>query len=100
MLKSCVFAIFLIKFSEIFPANRVFPPNAQKWNAWLLNFSEKYAKIMHFCNFLKKNLEDFRRFSQNFPVHSVFPPKPQKLNAEFLKFFEKYDKIRHFSQLS
>ena len=57
------------KFSKIFsniPRNSLFPPNRQKINAWFVKFLEKYAKIMHFSNFLNKNFQHLRKFSQNF----------------------------------
>ena len=41
------------------PKNYVFRPNAHKTNAWFVKFLEKYEKIMHFRNFLKKYFENF-----------------------------------------
>ena len=55
MLKYCIFSNFLKrnfekfrKFSQTSPTNCVFGQTAQKFNAWIANFFEKYAKIMHF----------------------------------------------------
>ena len=79
------------------PGNCVFRPNAQKLNTWFLKNFEKYAKIMHFPNFLKKLFENFRKFYQNFifsnneflaiflrnflNFRKVFPPPRKKILA-------------------
>ena len=42
------------KFSQQFPANRVFRPNAQKLNAGFVKFYEKYGQKSIFSNFLNK----------------------------------------------
>ena len=94
------FAIFLRNFSKIlskFPINCVFRLNGQKLKPWFANFFEKYAKIMHFRNFIKKIFEKFRKFSQKFPANRVFRQNSQKLNAGLVKFFEKYAKKSFFS---
>ena len=53
-----------------------------KWlknNAWFVKFFEKYAKIMHFCYFLKKYFVNFRKFSGDplrcRPIN--VPPEPK-----------------------
>ena len=87
------------KFSQNFPIICVFRPNARKINPLIVNFFEKYAKIMHFSNFLKKFLKIFEKFiriSNKF----VFRQNARKINAWIVNFFEKYAKIMHFSQFS
>ena len=56
-------SIFLLLFYQNFPTICVFRPNARKINAWFVKFLEKYAKIMHFCYFLKRSFENFRNSS-------------------------------------
>ena len=51
---------------------------------------EKYAKIMHFCNFLKK-------IFSKFPTNCVFRANARKINEWLVEFFEKYAKIIDFS---
>ena len=51
------------KFSQNFSTICVFRPNARKFNSWVVKFFEKYAKIMYFCDFLKKSFENFRKFN-------------------------------------
>ena len=46
-------------FSQNFKTICIFRPNARKINAWFVKFLEKYAKIKHFRNFLKKFLKIF-----------------------------------------
>ena len=47
------------KFSENFQTSCVFRPDAGNINAWFDKFFGKYAKIMHFSNFLKIYFESF-----------------------------------------
>ena len=68
-----------------------FSSNAHKVNAWFVKPFEKYDKIMHFRNFLKKLFENFRKFSQHLK-YIVFPPNAQKIMHGLLNFLEKYAK--------
>ena len=54
----------LSNFSRNFPTICVFRPNTRKINAWFVKLFEKYVKIMHFSNFLKK----FLKISENSPA--------------------------------
>ena len=66
------FPIFLRNFLKIFskfPSNCIFRPNAQKGNAWFVNFLEKYAKIFIFHNFLNKFCENFLKISYSKIMH-------------------------------
>ena len=60
------------KFSQNFPTNWVFRPNARKIDAGFVKFFEKYAKIMNFSKICKEVVENFRKFSQDFPTICVF----------------------------
>ena len=57
-----------LKFSQNFQTISAYRPNAQKLTHGLLNCFKKYAKIMRFCNFLKKFYENFRKYSHNFQI--------------------------------
>ena len=54
------------EFSRDFPPFCVFRPTAQKPNASFVKLFEKYAKIMHFRNFIKKRFEIIRKFTNQF----------------------------------
>ena len=61
------YRIFIQKFQYFLKISQqfvFFVQTRKKWTHSLLNVFEKYAKIMHFRNFLKKNFQDFRKFSQ------------------------------------
>ena len=72
-----------------------FVQTREKINAWFVNFLEKYAKIMHFRNFLKNFFKIFENFLKISKI-LCFCPNSQKINAWFVKFFEKYAKIMRF----
>ena len=72
------------KISQYFPTICGFPPNARKINSWVVNFFEKYAKMMHFCNFLKTFFANFRKFSG---VLGAPPPYPRPAITLTPKFF-------------
>ena len=66
----------------------MFVQTAKNERMGLLNFFEKYAKIMHFRKFLKKAFEifeNFRKISQQF---LFFVQTRQKL-TQFVKFLWK-----------
>ena len=83
-----------------FPYILCFSPKRAKMECWYLKNFEKYVKIIHFCNSLKRFFEkfvkNFRKFVNNFRTIVFFRPNTRKLNAWFSKNFEKYDKIIHF----
>ena len=62
-------AIFLLNlyqkisnFSQNFQTISIFRPKARKSNTWFVKFFWKYAKVMHFKQFLKKSFENFLKF--------------------------------------
>ena len=65
------------RFSQDFPTTCIFNTNARNINAAFLKFFEKYAKIIHFCNFLKKSFANF----ETFPVSPPAPTRPTPLNS-------------------
>ena len=58
------------KLSQIFKTISIFRQNTRKSNTGLVKFFWKYAKLMHFKQFLKKFFEDFLKFLKL----SVFRP--------------------------
>ena len=75
------FYLKFLKFSQKIPNNLCFSSNERKINAGFVKFCGKYAKIMHFCTFLKKIFENFRKFSG--PPRGR-PPKMFPLRNEIL----------------
>ena len=72
------------KFSQRFPANSVFRPNAQKLNAGFVKFFEKYAKKSIFCNIHRKFFENFLKILEIlFEYFGNF----SKSFTKFLNFF-------------
>ena len=61
--------------SQNFPTICVFRPKARKINAWFVKIFEKYAKIMHFHNFLKKYLKIFENYPASWGLHPRTPHK-------------------------
>ena len=71
-----------------FPHNLRFSSKREKSNAGFVKFFEKYAKLMHFRNFLKQFFEIFRTFSQNFKQIVVCVQTREKLTHALLNFLK------------
>ena len=92
MPKSCSFGNFLKRlfeklrnFSQSFQKSVFFVQTRKKFNALFAKFFEKYAKIMHFCNFLRKF---FWKFSEK--LLRLKPLQILMINSrKILKFLEK-----------
>ena len=81
-------AIFLLnfhqkfpKFSQNFQTISILRPNAWKRNTGYLKFFWKYAKVMHFKQFLEKIFENFLKF--------------QKFSEQLVFFVQTREKVTH-----
>ena len=74
-----------------------FVQTPKKLTRGLLNFFEKYAKIMRFQQFSEENLfKIFENFLKTFLQIVFFVQSRKKVTQGLLNFFEKYAKIMHF----
>ena len=93
------------KGSQNFPTICVFLQRHKKLTHDVLNFFEEYAKIMHFCYFLKRFFENFQNFSGigGFGPLTPYEADPKKcssrteiLSAQLLHIFKSWLQLTYY----
>ena len=87
------------KFSQNFPNNCVFRPNAREFTAWFWNFLQNRRKYSMFCNFLQEFLCEFSKILRRPGAQQPDPLRGRNLTLNPPpKFFPAYA-TAHMSQI-